>query len=183
MDSTDQVQLLQRVRVSYELGRAKRALWGALPVLVVGAIAASFTHRPASTAWFGAAAFGLGALFLWYGRDAQRAVLLGLSAGLPPLALALCANGMHHCSGVGCTTWCVPACTLGGVLAGLAVSSVANARRASLMFWLSASALTLSTGAMGCACVGYMGVIGLSVGYAAGMLPGLLRQVLSDAPR
>jgi hypothetical protein len=113
---------------------------------------------------------------LWYGRDPQRAVLPGIAAGPVPLVLALCANNMHSCGLEGCASLCVPACALGGVVAGSAVASVGNQRRAGIWFWLSASALALLTGAMGCACIGYSGVIGLGIGFAAGVVPGLLRK-------
>jgi hypothetical protein len=76
-------------------------------------------------------------------------------------------------------TMCVPACSAGGVIAGLAVASVGNRRRAGAVFWLSASSLALLTGAMGCACVGYAGVVGLGVGFAAGVVPGLLRRAFA----
>jgi hypothetical protein len=32
---------------------------------------------------------------------------------------------------------------------------------------------------MGCACVGYAGVVGLGVGFAAGIVPGLLRRAFA----
>jgi hypothetical protein len=62
------------------------------------------------------------------------------------------------------------------VVAGLAVASVGNQRNAGPWFWVSASSLALLTGAMGCACIGYSGVIGLGLGFGAGMVPGLLRR-------
>jgi len=68
---------------------------------------------------------------------------------------------------------------VGGVVAGLAVASVGNQRRAGIWFWLSASSLTLLTGAMGCSCIGYSGVAGLGIGFAAGVVPGLLRTVFA----
>jgi hypothetical protein len=178
MDSTDLAQLQHRARVRYELVRARRALLGVAPVLIIVAVAACFAHRPVSTLWFGLATASVGALMLWYGREPQRAVLPGIAAGLVPLVFALCANNMHSCGIDGCSSLCVPACVLGGVVAGLAVASVGNQRRAGVWFWLSASGLALLTGAMGCACVGYSGVVGLGVGFAAGMVPGLLRRAL-----
>ena len=113
---------------------------------------------------------------LWYGRDPQKAVLPGIAAGLVPLVFALCANHMHACGADGCSSLCVPACALGGVVAGLAVASVGNQRNTGPWFWVSASSLALLTGAMGCACIGYSGVIGLGLGFGAGMVPGLLRR-------
>lgn len=179
MDSTDLAQLQRRARVRYEFARARRALLGVAPVLLIVALAASVGHRPSSTLWLGFATFAVGGVMLWYGRDPQRAVLPGIAAGLVPLALALCAGHIHECGTESCASLCVPACMLGGVVAGLAVASVGNGRRAGIWFWLSASSLALLTGSMGCACVGYSGVIGLGVGYAAGVVPGLLQRALS----
>lgn len=176
MGSIDLTQLRRRTRIAYELGRLRLALLGIAPVIVVVLAAVFFTHRPTSTLWFGVATIAVGFVMLWYGRDPQRAVLPGIAAGLVPLVLALCANHLHACGAHGCTSLCVPACILGGVVAGLAVASVGNQRRAGIWFWLSASGLALLTGAMGCACVGYSGVVGLGIGFAAGVVPGLLRK-------
>ncbi len=178
MDSTDLAQLQRRARVRYELQRARRSLLGVTPVLPIVALAAFITHRLGPTLWFGLASLVLGAVMLWYGRDPQRAVLPGIVAGLVPLVLSLCANHIHSCGMETCSSLCVPACMLGGVVAGLAVASVGNARRAGGWFWLSASSLALLTGAMGCSCVGYSGVLGLGVGYLAGMIPGILLRAL-----
>lgn len=176
MDSTDLTRLQRRVRWAYEFGRLRRALLGVAPVLVIVAVAACITHHPISTLWFGFATVTVGATMLWYGRDPQKAVLPGIAAGLVPLVFALCANHIHGCGADGCSSFCVPACAVGGVVAGLVVASVGNQRKAGAWFWLSASSLALLTGAMGCACVGYSGVLGLGIGFGAGIVPGLLRR-------
>lgn len=178
MGSTDLGQLERRLRRAYELGRLRRALLGVAPVLVIVVLAASITHRPSSALWFGFATVTVGAVMLWYGRDPQKAVLPGIAAGLVPLAMALCASHIHMCGPEGCTSLCVPACTAGGAIAGLAVAAVGNQRKAGLLFWLSASSLAVLTGAMGCACLGYSGVVGLGVGFTLGVVPGLLRRTL-----
>lgn len=176
MGSTDLLRLQRSVRRAYELGRLRRAMLGVAPVLVVVAAATSFTHRPTSALAFGCAVALAGLLMLWYGREAQRAVLPGVAAGLVPLVLALCANRMHWCGPDGCTSLCLPACALGGVVAGLAVARVGKQRGSGVAFWLCASSLALLTGAMGCACIGYSGLIGLGFGFGAGVVPGLLRR-------
>ena len=181
MDSSDLRRRRRRARMAYELGRTRRALLGVAPVLLIVAVAASIAHRPVSTLWFGLTAVAAAAVMLWYGRDPQRAVLPGVAAGLVPLALALGASHIHGCGADSCASWCMPACTFGGVVAGLAVASVGNQRRAGVWFWVPASGLALLTGAMGCACIGYSGVIGLGVGYLAGVVPGLLRQTFGEA--
>lgn len=179
MASTDLAILERRARRAYELGRARRALLGVTPVLLVIACAASLGSRPVSALWFGLATLLGGATMLWYGRDPQKAVLPGIAAGLIPLGAALCASHVHACGPNGCTSLCMPACTVGGVVAGLVVASMGRRRQAGLWFWVSASALALLTGSMGCSCIGYSGVFGLVAGFGAGVLPGLAQQGLS----
>jgi hypothetical protein len=175
MVSTDLRLLERRARVRYELGRLRRALLGAAPLLPVLLVALCLSQRPSSTLCFGLGSAALSVFLLWYGRDPQRAVLPGLAAGLIPLALSLCANHFHQCGPDGCSSFCAPACTLGGAVAGLAVASFGTRRRLGPWFWLCASGLTLLTGAMGCSCVGYSGVLGLGVGYGLGLIPAWLR--------
>ena len=179
MDSTELDKLTRRVRLHYEWARIKRALLGILPLLVVVGAASALGRHHSATEAFGASAVLVSAAMLWYGRNPQRAVLPGVLAGFVPLVLALCTSHMAACSGGGCMMMCVAACSAGGVIAGLAVAGVGNRRRAGAVFWLSASSLALLTGATGCACVGYAGVVGLGVGFAAGVVPGLLRNAFA----
>ena len=176
MDSTELTEVERRTRARYEWARAKRALLGFAPLLLVVAVATAIARHPSATGAFGVAAFVAGVAMLWYGRDPKRAVLPGVMAGFVPLVLVLCTSHMHGCTGDDCMMMCVPACSVGGLVAGFAVASVGNQRRAGAVFWFSASALALLTGAMGCACVGYSGVIGLAIGFSAGVVPGLLRR-------
>jgi hypothetical protein len=176
MASTDLAHIERRVRVAYELGRLRLSLLGVVPVLLLVAFAVLVTDRPLSAVAFGALTVAAGAGMLFYGRDPQRAVLPGIAAGVVPLVLALCANQVHHCGADGCSTLCVPACIAGGIVSGLLVASVGHRRGAGTTFWLSASALALLTGAMGCTCIGYSGVVGLALGFGLGSVPGLMRK-------
>jgi len=178
MDSTDLLAFEQRARRKYEWARVRRAVVGFSPALTIVAAAALNTHHPGSAAAFGVAMFAAGVLLLWYGRDVRRAVLPGLALGLLPLVLALCANHVHHCSGSVCMSWCVPACTIGGLGAGIGVGIIGHRARRSVGYWAGAAALTLLTGAMGCSCAGYAGVMGLVVGFVFGITPGLVRSFL-----
>jgi hypothetical protein len=111
-------------------------------------------------------------------------VLPGLAAGIVPLALALCANHIGHaCMGDECMTVCIPACATGGVVAGLAVAAIGIRRRSGAAFWLATSAVALLTGAMGCGCVGYTGVIGLVLGFGAGLASGFVGKLVAKRPR
>jgi hypothetical protein len=177
MGSIDLTQLERRARRGYELARLRDALLGMAPLSFVVPLAACLSHDATSALWFGGATFALGGVLLWYGRDPQKAVLPGIAAGLLPLLLALCANRMHYCGPDGCTSLCVPACTLGGGLAGLVVAHVGRKKGAGVWFWLSASTLALLTGAMGCSCIGYSGIVGLGLGFAGGLVPGLIARI------
>ena len=178
MDSTELMKIERHARLRYEWARLRRALLGFSPVLILAAIAVALARHPSVTAGLGLGAFLFGVILLWYGKDVRRAVLPGVAAGLVPLVLSLCATHLHHCTGDGCMMVCVPACAAGGLLAGVAVAVMASHRRATLTFLVPASGLALLTGAMGCACVGYSGVIGLALGYGAGLLPVLVRRVV-----
>jgi len=179
MESVDLSHVERRARARYEWARAKAALFGFAPVLVIVAVATVLARHPSATLLFGLGTFLLGAGLLWYGRDPKRAVLPGVAAGLVPLVLVLCTSTMHGCTGDGCMMLCVPACAAGGLIAGIAVATVGNRRRASAPFWLAASGISLLTGAMGCACVGYTGVLGLAAGYVVGLLPGVFRRTFA----
>lgn len=181
MGSIELSERERRARYHYELVRARRAVVGFAPALVVVALAALVNERASSAVLFGSLLFVLGASLLWYGRDLRRAVLPGLGVGLFPLVCALCANRFDHaCVGGSCTSLCVPACALSGLAAGIGLALLGRDQPSRFRFWLASSALVLSTGAMGCACVGYAGVAGLVAGYATGLLPMLL---LSARPR
>ncbi len=173
---------LRRARRAYELGRARRSLLGFLPALLLVGAVGLLSDNPAWTVSLGLCMFFLGSVLLWRGRGLKRAVIPGVAAGSVPLVLVLVARQFGHmCTGVSCTTLCMQACAAGGVVAGLAVASVGNARRSGLGFWLAASALAILTGAMACACLGASGVVGLALGYGGGLAPGLLRRAFAPA--
>ena len=179
MDSAELARVRERARRAYEWGRLRRAALGVAPVIPLVAVAAYLSARP-GTAWsFGLSAFALGTALLWVGREPQRAVLPGLVAGAVPLVLSLCANRVHLCGPDGCSTLCMPACIAGGVAAGAGIALFGLRRRAGWTWWAAASTLTLLMGAMGCSCVGYSGVFGLFGGFAAGVLPLLLKRAVT----
>lgn len=172
----------RRARLRYEWVRARRAVLGFLPALGLVAAACAFSDRPLSALGFGLALFAVGATVLWYGRDVRRAVLPGLVAGVAPLLLVLCARHIgHHCDSAACTSHCVAACIIGGGLAGLIVGASKASREAGAGFWIVASSLAVLAGAMACARLGFAGLGGLLLGYGAGVVPNLIRRVLSRA--
>lgn len=178
MDSVDLDRVKSSLRRRYEWRRARNAVVGFAPSVLVIIVAALMSKRPATALAFGAMMFVSGVLLLWYGRDARRAVLPGFAAGVVPLAFALCANHFGHaCVGDRCIMLCMPACTVGGLVAGYAVAHVAQRSRHGIAFWAAASGLALFTGAMGCSCIGFGGVLGLGAGYVVGAIPTLVRRV------
>ena len=178
MDSIDLTLLERRARLRYELVRAGRSVLGFAPALLLVGVAAALGRRPSSAVMFGSLLFVSGAFLLWRGQTLHKAVLPGLLAGIIPLVFALVANHGHACAGGHCSTWCLPACTAGGVVAGLAVSWFATKRGLDWRFFVGASAVSLLTGAMGCSCIGYSGVIGLGAGFLAGAVPLGLRRLV-----
>lgn len=184
MGSIDLSAVEARARRKYELSRARRAVLGFTPSLALVAVAALANHHTGTALFFGGGMFVLGALLLWYGSDLRRAVLPGLAMGVLPLTTALCANYSHHaCMGSSCTSLCVPACAAGGLVAGIGVALLGRRQPGRFGFWLAGSALALSTGAMGCACIGYSGVVGLAGGYVIGLVPMVLTELLKPARR
>jgi hypothetical protein len=161
----------KRLRRAYELSRLRRALLGFAPILVLVGAAAVIGGRYNVAMPAGLLLFAGGVLALWYGREPGRGVLPGAIGGSLALVLALCANQMgHFCTGERCMSWCLPACVAGGVLAGGIVSFVGVRQRRGVGYWLSASTITLLTGALGCSCVGYAGIGGLAVGFVGALL-------------
>jgi hypothetical protein len=173
----------RRMRRAYELARLRRALWAVAPLLLLSAIVAAIGGRYAVALPTGLLLFAGGVLALWYGREPGFGVLPGALGGGLALVLALCANQMgHFCTGERCMSWCLPACVVGGVLAGAVVSVVGIRQRRRAGYWLSASAITLLTGALGCSCVGYAGVAGLGAGFTGALLISALASLRRRQP-
>lgn len=170
--SPEELETVQRrLRRAYEVSRFRRALLGFAPILVLVVVAAVIGGRTKVAVPAGVLLFAAGVLALWYGREPGRGVLPGAIAGSLALVLALCASQMgHFCTGERCMSWCLPACVAGGVLAGGMVSFVGVRQRRGVGYWLSASVITLLTGALGCSCVGYSGVGGLALGFVGALL-------------
>ena len=169
---------MRRARRAYELARLTRAMVGFAPVLLLVTAAMALGNRPLPVLGLGAGLFVGGVALLWYGRDPARAVLPGVLAGVVPLCFALCASRIGHiCHGDGCVSVCLYACSAGGLLAGAGIGWYAQSRRRSRRFLLPAAGLAVLTGAMGCSCVGYTGVLGLAAGLCGGVAFGIARTV------
>ena len=154
----------RRARRANEWIRLRRAAVGALPALVLAAVAAAVGGMVAPTVTMGVGIFLLGGGLLWYGGSPRRSMLPGLAAGAIPLVLGLCTRqGMD-------TGMCAAACGVGGVLAGSWMGWAATRRGTGrAAFLLGTSAMALLTGAMGAMCGGLVSIVALGVGYGVGL--------------
>jgi hypothetical protein len=166
-------QLQAAARGAYERSRLARALAVAAPVAVLPAMSLWLGTSLASASVLGVALVATVVAVVWRGGFVALAGASGLKAGVVPLAFAHAAKLFGHvCTPAGCTTLCVPACATGGVIAGALVEWWARqSPRPNVTRGLGA-AVALVTGALGCSCVGYAGVLALLVGLGVSMVGG-----------
>lgn len=165
-----------RVRRAYEGARASRALVWTAPLALFGALAVALSARPTVALALSAALVVMGAVALWRGKSLERAVVPGVAAGVVPFALAHAAHAYGHvCTGSACYSVCMPACGVGGVVAGLFVWRVARRRSATRPSWIAAGLFASLVGALGCSCAGNHGVMALVAGLCATLLVPVLR--------
>lgn len=163
-------QLVLRAKRAYEWRRFRRALLGALPLVLLIAPSLALTPRVVPTGLVGATLVLAAVALLWFGHGFPRAAVMGVAAGVLPLGLVLCsARFGHACAGSMCMQFCFGTSALGGAAAGALIGSWAFARRVSPLLLVTASAFGLLTGAMGTTCVGFTGVVALVVGFGLGV--------------
>ena len=162
---------------AYERGRARLGLARAAAVTPVTALAflqcSTTTAVPVALAVAVLAA--LVGVFAWRGQDLGHGAKAGLVAGLGPFALPLLskATGLF-CSTVVCAV--LPAvCAVGGLAAGIVLGICGGGpRHSSRRFWLSALAVTLCAGTVGCLGAGLMGLLAMALGLGVAVVPALL---------
>jgi DNA-directed RNA polymerase specialized sigma24 family protein len=169
------LRLEARAGRAYELGRLRAALRLA-PLVLAAAGAAIVCGRPLAVTCALAVALLLLSVGLAYaGGSAGRAVSPGLLAGAAPLAAPLLmATVGHACFGPVCASLGLPACILGGSLAGVFLARTTARRDADLLFVLAALAVAAMTGSLGCTIAGVAGVLGMLAGVVVGGAPVLV---------
>lgn len=157
-------------RKAYERARFRRAVLGALPLLLLIGPAAVFTTRPATTIGVGGLML-LGAVaLLWFGRGLPRAALAGVAAGVLPLGLVLCSARVGHvCAGAWCMQFCFATSALGGLGAGALIGRWALSQSLSASLLGTACGFSLMTAALGSTCAGPTAFVALVVGFALGL--------------
>ena len=155
-----------RARRAYELGRLRWSLRIA-PFVLLAAGAAWACGRPAPLVIaLGVALLPLVVGLSFAGGPAGNAVIPGLFGGTVALALPLFVGSTlgHFCFGSACMTFCLPACVLGGAIAGGVIGSAARRQEREAPFFASALAIAGLMGALGCTLSGVAGVGGMLAG-------------------
>jgi len=80
----------------------------------------------------------------------------------------------HACFGPACMSLALPACVVGGGLAGVVIARTTVRRDADLPFVLGALAVAALTGALGCTLAGAAGVLGMLAGVVMAGAPVLV---------
>jgi hypothetical protein len=173
MASADLAAVELRARRAFERAMLRRAALGALPMVVAGAAAILLARDLEQTCLLAGFVVLVSLVCFWVRRGAETAAALGFFAGLVPYTASLLASrlGGHVCTPGGCVSMCLPACAAGGVIAAVLVARSAARRRAGPLFWLTASAMTIATGALGCSCAGFAGASGMLAGFALTVVP------------
>ena len=168
-----------RARRSYETARALRALPWAAFLGIFASLSMVLGTRPEAALLLAAAIAAFSWFSLWRGLSLGQAVLPGVLVGVIPFACAFAARSAGHvCTGTSCVSLCIPACSAGGVIAGLLIArssrTIASSRDRRL-YIVGAGLCSTLVGALGCSCVGYSGVLGLALGTMVATVPAALR--------
>jgi hypothetical protein len=160
--------LASRARRAYEWGRLRWSLRFA-PFVLVAAGAALACGRPLDlTCALSCALLPLAVGLTFAGGSAGRGVLPGLLGGSVALALPLLVRTLGHaCFGPSCMALCLPACILGGGVAGALIGAKARGEEHEAPFIISALLISGLTGALGCTLAGVAGVAGMLAGALA----------------
>jgi hypothetical protein len=169
--------LRQKARRAYEWSRFRRALLGAVPILVLALPAVALAAKPLVTVLVGACLLVGVVASLWFGHGLPRAAVLGIAAGTVPLCLVLCtARVGHACSVPWCMQLCLGSSALGGAVAGAIIARLAFEKRFSRGRLVTALGFGLLTGSMGSTCAGVWGLVALLAGFT--LVSGFLAQRL-----
>lgn len=174
--------LESKARRAYEWSRVRRALLGALPILVLAVPAVALATKPVWSALVGAGLMLGVVASLWFGHGLPRVALLGVAAGTLPLSLVLCTWRVGHaCAGAWCMPLCLGSSAVGGAAAGAIIARWAFEKRFSAGRLVVALGFGVLTGAMGSTCVGSRGLVALVVGFVVGVAVLKARQLVALA--
>ncbi len=161
--------VFRRALRAYELARLRFAVTSIAPFAAIVGLAAFFVTRPILAAGIGAGLICLGVLASWRGRALQNAFVVGVLSGALPLVLVLVSMRVNYLGSVlACASVCVTAAAVGGLAAGCILASwqrrsAQPGRNVGL-----AAIVAFGTGAMACACLGFVGLAVLFAMQSAG---------------
>ncbi len=177
-------RLLGSALRAYERGRARWAMAVAVPFLVLPLGSWLLGGPPVLMCVLGGALFATAAVLLWRGQGWARGVGLGVAAGLIPFGLAHAARFSGHlCTESMCYSICLAASLIGGVAAGVVVTSAVRRASWSRPALAAAAGVAFLTGAHGCGCVGAWGVAALATGLGGGIAAAWLVTRVRGVPR
>jgi hypothetical protein len=165
----------RRMRRAYELGRLKHASLRSVPIVAITLAALYFGPKRHFDFALGLAFVATAIFYLWQGQLAARALKPSIIAGLFPLVLALAANGpnagCHHGSTL---SLCTLACALGGAIAAFRLSRFTRTEEHQPTAYGLAVIPTLLLGSLGCGCVGFSGVLAMTLALVVVSVPTML---------
>jgi hypothetical protein len=161
----ERTELSARARRAYEAGRAKVALQAAIGAASLGVVAVALGRPWPDIALLGAFLVPLCGVLAFRGRASGRAVWPGLVAGgiamLFPIGVAFAG---HAWLGPGCMRFCLPACVVGGAIAGAGLAGVAaHQTDGESEFLLGGIAVAALAASLGCALAGGAGLFGMAM--------------------
>jgi len=173
METIDpEVVLESRARRAYEMGRLRHAAKLAPFVIAAGGAAIACGRPLLTTAVLLGLLLPLCVALSFAGGPAGRGVVPGLLAGAPALAAPLLISTVGHaCFGDACMKLCLPACVVGGGIAGAVIARLAARSERDPRFLGAALAVMALTGALGCTISGAFGVLGMLAGVLAAGAP------------
>jgi len=159
-------ELYARARRAYDIGRAKVASKAMVAAAALAAAAVALGRSPGQIALLALFLLPLAGVLAFRGRAGGRAVWPGLVAGgtamLLPLGVVAAGDAWL---GVDCMRFCLPACVVGGALAGAAIASLAAAEQdGEGEFLLAGISLAAITASLGCGLAGSAGLAGMAIG-------------------
>lgn len=165
-------QRIATLKRAFTRGRFRESLRTSWPFVFVALLGVGLAEMPLHAAPYAVGLVLSGLVFSFLGRAWGRVALPALLLGILPLVCSIAAQSIGHvCTPNGCTSICVPLCSVGGLLAGALLARFAAADGAPLGSWARGSVLVLMTGAMGCSCIGMAGTVAMaaSLGASSGL--------------
>ncbi len=179
MTDTRAIQVAGAMQAAFVRGRLREAGISAIGALVIVGLGVLLSDSYVVAGPFALAAVTQVFLLTYVGGVSGRQALPALLLGVLPLSTALLSRVVGHaCTPAGCVSLCAPLCAAGGLVSGALLCRMALASPRPLLSWLSGSLLVVTTGAIGCACVGAAGVVGMGAGLLVSSSLWLVRSKL-----